>query len=151
MLRLKILNSKDIKRIMELVELQWGAKLKPDYAFLINSKNRIYAVNREVGSIPFEQLRINSMGLYFGELLDETIRLSIEGSQIIGPHATKNVVDISDDEMARWLRGEDLGRDSGSNGFVIIRHGDDFLGTGRHSNGVIKNFVPKTRRIKSSD
>jgi len=41
MRQLKILNSKEIKEILKLIEAQWGAKLKLDYAFLKNPKNQI--------------------------------------------------------------------------------------------------------------
>ena len=35
---LKILNSKEIKEIYKLIEIQWGAKLKLDHGFLKNQK-----------------------------------------------------------------------------------------------------------------
>ena len=152
MLSLKILNSKDAKKILKIISEHWGAEIDKDYAFLINSKNNVYIINKEVGEFPLETMRINSMGLYFGELGEDCLRLSIDGSQIVGPHAKKNVVEASKEEMASWLRGNDLDKEfSGSNGFVILKHGKDYIGCGRYSNGTIKNFVPKTRRIKSAD
>ena len=152
MLSLKILNSKEIKGILSIIDYQWGCRKKLGYAFLMNGKGRIFVVSMDVGLVDFEKLRINSMGLYFGEIKGDDLRLSIEGSQIIGPLASKNLVDIDGREMSSWLRGNDLEKDCpGCSGFVIIRNDSDFLGCGRYSNGIIKNFVPKTRRISSSD
>src|SRR3989344_2747348 len=132
MLNLKILNSKEVKEIMKSVEGQWGAKLKLDYGFLENTKNRIFIVNRQISEIDISKLRINNIGMYFCEEDKVGIRLSIEGSQIIGPHATKNLIEVSDMEAKLWFKGEDLAcEDKNLSGFVIIKSKKDFLGTGK--------------------
>lgn len=151
MLSLKILNSKQAKEIASIISGHWGAWLSRDYAFLLNSKNKISIVSRDIGAVNLDMLRVNSVGLYFGELFDGELRLSIEGSQIIGPLAAKNIVEITGDEMGSWLRGDDLQKIcEDCSGFVILKSKGDFLGCGRYSRGIIKNFVPKTRRIRNS-
>ncbi|MBI4140217.1 hypothetical protein HY485_00100, partial [Candidatus Woesearchaeota archaeon] len=100
-----------------------------------------------VDQIDFSKLRINSIGLYFAEFRNNELRLSIEGSQIIGPKATKNVVELNNDELKQWLRGEDLEKECDENGFVIIKHGNDYLGCGKIKEGKVLNFVPKARRL----
>ena len=45
--QLKILNSKEIKEILKLIEKQWGAKLKLEYAFLKNPKNRVFIIDKD--------------------------------------------------------------------------------------------------------
>ena len=87
--------------------------------------------------------------MYLGELRNGELRLSIEGSQIIGKGSDKNIADIEDTRA--WLRGEDLELVGDYSGFVIIRHNKDFLGCGRYKEGKILNFVPKARRLKCSD
>ena len=150
MTELKILNSKEIKEIMRLIEEQWGAKLKLDYGFLQNSKNRVFIINREISEVGLARLKINSIGMYFCEVDDKGIRMSIEGSQLIGKHATKNIVEISDEDSKHWLKGEDLQIDNDNlSGFVIIRNRNDFLGTGKFSKGKILNYVSKSRRISA--
>ena len=94
MKNLKILNKKEIKKIMQLIEKQWNAKLKLGYAFLKTEKGKIYIVNEDISKLDLSKLRINSIGLYFGELRGDELRLSIEGSQIIGKNASKNVIVI---------------------------------------------------------
>jgi len=49
--QLKILNSKEIKEILKLIEDQWNAKLKLNHAFLKNNKNRIFIVNKDISKI----------------------------------------------------------------------------------------------------
>ena len=147
---LKFLNSKETKEILKLIEEQWGAKLKLDYTFAKNNKNRGFIINKDISKIDFSKLRINSIGMYFCDLENE-IRLSIEGSQIIGPKATKNVVEINGEQVKQWLKGEDLEIEDKSNcsGFVIIKHENDFLGTGKYKENKILNYVGKSRRINS--
>ena len=145
---LKILNNKEIKEIYELIGKQWGAKIKLDYGFLKNSKNRIFVINKDISRIDMPKLRLNSVGMYFCEIDAKGIRLSIEGSQIIGPKAAKNVVELNEEETRKWFKGEDLEKEcKDCNGFIILKHKNDFLGTGKYSNGRILNYVGKTRRI----
>lgn len=145
---LKILNSKEIKEVYGMIESQWGAKIKLDCGFLKNNKNRVFVVSRDISKVDLSKLRLNSVGMYFCEIDDKGIRLSIEGAQIVGNKAAKNVVELNEEETKKWFKGEDLEKECRDcNGFVILKHNKDFLGTGKYSNGRILNYVGKTRRI----
>ncbi len=146
---LKILNKKEIKNILNIIKKQWDCDVELDYVFLINEKNKIYIVNKEISRIGFDKLRINSIGLYLGTLYDNEIRLSIEGSQLIGKKAKKNVIELDKKETKEWMKGIDLAKKTKEKGFVIIKHKDDFLGCGKAVNDKILNYVPKARRINS--
>ncbi len=148
---LKILNNKEIKEIYKLIEKHWGAKVKLDYGFLKNNKNRVFVISKDISKIDISKLRLNSVGMYFCEIDSKGIRLSIEGSQIIGPKATKNVVELNEEETKKWFKGEDLEKEcKDCNGFIILKRKDDFLGNGKYANGKILNYVAKTRRISAS-
>ncbi len=149
MSQLKILNSKEIKEILKLIESQWGAKLKPDYAFLQNPKNRVFIVNKDISKIDFSKLRTNSIGIYFCEVDRVGIRLSIEGSQIVGPKAAKNIAEINEEQAKAWLKGEGLEIKGNYSDFVIIKYNNDFLGTGKYKTGKVLNYVNKSRRINA--
>lgn len=144
---LKILNNREIKEIYKMIDKQWNAKVKLDYGFLKNSKNRIFIISKDISKIDLSKLRLNSVGMYFCETYSKGIRLSIEGSQIVGPLSKKNVVEIDEEETKKWLMGEDLEVKGDYSGFLIVKSKDDFLGTGKYSNGKILNYVAKTRRI----
>jgi len=145
---LKILNNKEIKQILKLIEQQWGAKLKLDYGFLQNNKNRVFIISKDIAKIDTSKLRLNSAGMYFCEIDKKGIRLSIEGSQLMGSNTTKNVVELDEDETKKWFRGEDLEKEcKDCKGFVILKHNNDFLGTGKYANGKILNYVSKARRV----
>ena len=146
---LKILNNKEIKEIYKLIKEQWGADIKLDYGFLRNNKNRIFVVSKDISRIDISGLRLNSAGMYFCEIDGKGIRLSIEGSQIVGQKATKNIAELNDEETKKWFRGENIEREGKDcKGFVILKHKKDFLGTGKYANGKILNYVGKSRRIK---
>ena len=145
---LKILNGREIKETLELIEKQWGAKVKIDYGFLKNSKGRIFIISKDISKIDISKLRLNSVGMYFCEIDSKGIRLSIEGSQIIGPKATKNIVELDEEETRKWFKGEDLEKEcKDCSGFVILKYNKDLLGTGKYSNRRILNYVGKSRRI----
>ena len=145
---LKVLNNKEIKEVLKLIEGQWGAKVKLDYGFLRNNKGRVFVVSKDIAKINTSKLRLNSAGMYFCEIDSKGIRLSIEGSQIIGANASKNVVELNEGEARKWFKGEDLEKNCEKcSGFLIIKHKNDFLGTGKYANGKIMNYVGKTRRV----
>lgn len=142
----KILVSKEIKHVHELLKDQWGFEGKLDYAFLRNSQDNVYIVSKDVAKIDWTKLRITGVGSYFGELKNG-LRLSIEGSQLIGPGAQKNVVDINAEETMLWLKGHDIKMFDTVKGYVLVRSGKDFLGTGTIKDNMLLNFVPKIRRL----
>jgi NOL1/NOP2/fmu family ribosome biogenesis protein len=151
MQNLKALNSKEIKKIYENLNDTFGFSKELDYAFLLNNRNRIFLINREISAIDTTKLRINSIGLYFAELPHDEVRLSIEGAQLIGKDCTKNVVELNEKEARDWLKGFDLFKETKEKSFVILKHKDDFLGCGKATGEKILNFVPKNRRLKVSD
>ncbi|MAG52464.1 MAG: hypothetical protein CMH62_00705 [Nanoarchaeota archaeon] len=144
---LKVLNKKRIKEIILKIEEQYNIKdLKLNYVFFQNTKGKVFIVSNEFKGLNFEDLNINSLGLYFANIKDENVRLSIEGSQLIGDKVKKNVVKINDEELRDWLLGDDL-IDKEGEGYVLIKNKDDFYGSGRISGNKLLNFVPKEKRI----
>ena len=148
MRNLKILSKKEIKSIFGKIKEQWGAELEFDSVFLMSPKNKIFIVNRNISCVKLDELRINNIGLYFGELRNNELRLSIEGARIVDRNATKNFVDLSKAQVKQWFRGEDIKAEQRASGFIILKHEGDVLGCGRFINGKILNFVPKARRVE---
>jgi len=144
---LRILNSNEIKKINGMIKEQFGCEIpKSDYAFLQNTKEKIYIVSRDVERIGFEKLRIDSMGLYLGTIQPDGFRPSVEGAQIIGKIASKNVVELTQQQKHDWLQGKDLDVEE-DNRIVLVKHKEDFLGSGKIKNNVLINSVPKSRRL----
>tara|TARA_Y100000310_G_scaffold345838_1_gene470964 strand:- start:12397 stop:12834 length:438 start_codon:yes stop_codon:yes gene_type:complete len=144
-MKLTILNTRELKPMYSLLKSQFGFDEKMEYAFLKTEKDKIYAVNKEVFELDLKKLNVSSLGIYFGELRNDELRLSIEGSQIIGPKATKGVVIVKDHK--EWLQGHDIEYTGKEKGFVIIKSGSDYMGCGKVNNGNVLNFVGKVRRL----
>ncbi len=147
----EVMNSKSIKEITKLLQQQWGYGDKLECGFL-QKENDIFLITKDVDRIGLNSLNVNSLGLYFAELRHEQLRLSIEGSQIVGKKATKNVVELDDNQLKQWLAGEEIELTESScenNSYVIIKHGSDFFSCGRIKDGKLLNFVPKSRRLLS--
>ena len=155
---MQVLNKKEQKEIISLIHNLWGVDFKEvtgfggvihdDLAMFLSQKERIYLANRSVEQAPLKDIRINSIGCYFGEYKGGDLRLSIEGAQLIGPHATKNWIELNSKETEQWMKGETIIKETELAGFVLIKHAKDWLGCGKATaDGRILNFVPKTRRV----
>ena len=147
-MNLQFLNSKQIKHLKSLLESQFGFSDDLDYVIVKTNKNKLYLANKSINEIDLTKLRINSMGVYFGELLETNeLRLSIEGSQIIGRKANKNIYELNDEQIKDWFKGIDLEIEDERNAFVIIKYNEDFCGCGKIKNKKLLNYVGKVRRV----
>ncbi|MDP2750559.1 MAG: hypothetical protein Q8O89_07035 [Nanoarchaeota archaeon] len=147
MQNLKPMNSKEKKQVFEMLKSQYGFDEKLDYVFFFNEKEqKLFIANPEISQQALESFNLNSVGLYFGQFYKEHLRLSIEGSQIVGPKANKNILILDEHQKLEWLKGTDLDI-SEEEGFYLIKSGNDFLGTGKISGSKLFNFVPKARRV----
>ena len=144
-----ILNSKERKQLFGRLETQWGIAV-PDamreQAWL-KSGERYYLAGRSLEQLP--GLRLERLRIYTLSEHDGALRLSVEGSQLLGPYAKKNVVELSPELAHRWLKGESLEIQAEAAGFVFVRSGKDYLGCGRYAGGKLPNFVPKERRLSA--
>jgi len=150
-MKAKVLNKKEVKRIVNSLDEQYSVSgLKLDYVFVLGSEDKIYLIDKKFAELGLSDLRVNSLGLYFGKLENGKVRLSIEGSQIVGPFAGRGVVVLSRSQIAGWVRGNNVYIDADCDGFVLVKHGDDFFGSSKCSKGTLFNYVPKNRRIRAS-
>lgn len=135
--------------ILGKLKEQFGFSGALPYVLLMSPKEKLYLVNRDIERIELSKLRIDAMGVYFGEYGKGMLRLSIEGAQLVGKHCTKNVVEISERETKQWLMGKDVEKDLLLSGFVILKCQEDFLGCGKYAekDKKILNYIPKSRRI----
>lgn len=141
---MQILNKKQIKRLLNTLKSQFGASPDLDYIFLKSPKDKIFIVSKDLAKLKINFKKLNSIGLYFAKIERDGIRLSIEGSQIIGKKADKNILELKD--PTSWLQGKDISNKN-LKGYILIKHKNDFLGTGKAVDNKIMNFVPKIRRI----
>lgn len=148
---LKILNTKEKAEIEKKLKENFGIekingmiiKMGEEKLFFFSgdfNENDI----RKIGEIAF----IERIGIYFAKIIQNDIKLSIEGAQILKSQIKKNIIEISKEQAEQWMQGKDLDISTGKKEFVILKHKDDFLGSGKASESKIGNFIPKSRRLK---
>ncbi len=143
-----LLSKKEIKKTIKQIQKQFGIKkLDLDYLFFKNNDNKFFIISKKLSDIDQLKFRINNLGLYIAKIEPFGIRLTVEGSQLIGSKATKNVLET--DNYKEWMEGNDLIIDKKFKGFVIIKNNKDYFGSGFYKNNKILNFIPKSRRIRS--
>jgi len=158
---MKRLNSKEKKVLLQRLQAQYGYEEEFPYDVLLNeNKMKYYLIKPEVLDFPIENYRIETIGLYFGQLMpEEVVRFTVDGSQIIGPYATKQVYELTDEQFHEWIRGRDLEVETDLESWIIIKHGEDYVGSGKivhkseagEEKTLIHNYVPKTRYVRSED
>lgn len=147
MTNLKIYNSKDKKNLLQALQQQFGIKKLPKLVYLENNKQKIYVVNRDIEYFPLKNYRIDRLGLYIGKWFSDGFRPSLDGSMLLGPLASKNVIDLTLEEKHEWLKGFTL-RFNLPDGFYFLRWQKDYLSSGKLKNKKIQNSISKERRLK---
>ncbi len=145
-MRGKFLNAKEKKEFLAECEGQFGCSPSRDLVYFQTNQEDVFIITRDIERVDTGKLRVNSMGLYIAEW-HNGVRLGIEGSELLGSCATKSVVELNDQEVIAWVKGEDVYRDDVKRGIMIIKHGEDFLGCARATEGRLINHFPKARRI----
>lgn len=134
-----------------MITNQFGVEELPDKVYFNqNEQEKVSIINREAFDYNFDDVKVNALGLYFGTFMVDGFRLSMEGSQLIGPLATKNILEINVDERDQWLIGNDFScnDETFDKQFVILKHNNDYMGTAKIKNGIVKNYISKSRKMK---
>lgn len=146
-----ILNSKEKKHLRQQLEEQYGiTKLFADkILFCINKKEKLYICNAEIFEQEQDKLRVNAFGLYVGTFMTDGFRLSLEGVQLLGPQATKNVLELDIDKRDSWIRGEEIYLDTKEldGNYVLVKWNTDFIGCGKVKDGLLLNYLSKSRKL----
>jgi len=145
---MKFLNSKELKPIIGFIKNHYGITSKLDGLYHTNSKGKVYYSKRSVEPALIDELRIKALGIYIGQWKNDEFRFSVEGSQIFGPLCTRNICIISDENVKAWFRGEDIACEPTLHGFVVVKNGDDYLACGKAFDGLLRNFLSKSRYVK---
>ena len=137
--------------VWQLLRQQFGIPKLLGYRFLKSGRKRIRLISEEafklLSSLPYT----GTTGLYVGEYSPNAFRLSMDGAQLLGPHATKQIVHLTDNQARAWLQGELINYEDEQRGYVIVVHNTTIIGCGSLSRGKLRSFVPKIRRPQHSD
>lgn len=93
-------------------------------------------------------LDIEWTGLHIGTIIGGVFQPTIEGAQLLGPSAGKNVVSVSREEAEKLMSGEEIGVETSDEGVVLLEVEGLFFGAGKSEKGKIKQFITKSRILK---
>ncbi len=143
-----ILNTRDLKQLKKTLHEQFGFEGELNYAFILAENNKLYLISKELARVDYQKLRVDKWGLYFGEQRSDGIRLSPEGAQLLGKKITKNVVDLTKEEVQTYFLGEDLDKECAVEGnpYVILKYKSDVVGCAKYKEKRILNYHPKAHR-----
>lgn len=168
MTSLKILNNSETKKILDPLKEQFEIKEIPG-KLVTRGVDRIFLFTGKISDKELLELEknipIERAGVYFAKWENEQIRLSIEGTQILGKQIKKNIFELeSEEQVETWMSGQELQfadfkdnslRVGGGGlvgekirGIVVIKYKEHLLGCGKASENKITNFIPKNRRLK---
>lgn len=80
-------------------------------------------------------------------IANEDLTLTIEGAQLLHPHITKNIVEVSHDDFTKYFSGEDIEL-KGLEGPVVLGVGGLKFAPALGDGECLKNILPKSRLIK---
>jgi len=102
----------------------------------------------------FKTKVVRRRGLRFARVFKKGYKLTTSAIQVFGKYATKNVVNLTQKEkVVDYLKGLNLKLDEeerggAKDGQVIVKSGNDIIGSGLLKGNVLKNQIPKGRRLK---
>lgn len=151
---LKILSPREKVEIVEKLKKQFGIK-DVEGIFVQRGTERLFLFQGNFTQKQIQQLErtipIERVGVYFGKLQNNELRLSIEGAQILQNQITKNIFELNNEQAEMWMHGNELNIKTDLRGFVIMKYKDNFLGCGKASAEKITNFIPKNRRLRGKN
>jgi NOL1/NOP2/fmu family ribosome biogenesis protein len=143
---LTVMNAKDRKELQGAVNDQFGVHALPDKEYVISNKEKVYMVSPELRATKWESLRIDRVGVYIGKWYADGFRPSVEGANMLGPRASKNIVELGRQGLMGWFKGRDVETIHDETKFVLVKHGEDWLGAAKMQEGTLLNGVSKARK-----
>ena len=149
---IKILNSKEHKEIEAKLHEQFGIS-KIDGRVLMLGEEKLFLFTGSLEDTKIREIEglapVEKIGLYFAKLINDDLKLTIEGTQLLKEQITKGIFEINESQAEEWMMGRELNIKSGLRGFIVIKCNEDYLGCGKASQEKITNFIPKSRRLKA--
>ena len=101
-------------------------------------------------------LSVEGIGLYFAKDTLEGMRLSVDALHFLKEQIKGHIIELNEAQEKEWFLGKNIVLNEEQKeklkdvkGFVAVKAGEDFIGTGRKSGDAINNFLPKERRRRS--
>jgi NOL1/NOP2/fmu family ribosome biogenesis protein len=117
-----------------------------DFEFYMASKGRVFLGPKGIPG----RLKPVSVGILVARM-SGSVKPSTNLLQLFGRHASRSIVSLPKEQALRYLRGEDLKLTDGgaTEGYILLKYLDFPLGCGMLKKGIVKNMLPKAKRIEA--
>ncbi len=148
-MQVKKINPREIE---ELIKENYDSDFSLDsFNVFIRKDQKVFLASK---GLPMPLIEKSDYLLHFGTIKrNRKIQLSVEGSQLVGKTAKKNIAILDEENISKFVEGlpakpEKL-IDCSVGNFVLVKHGKDFFGSGVLREGYIEGYIPKERRKKA--
>lgn len=108
---IKILNQIERKQIEDKLKEQFGIKEIPG-KIVMRGAERLFFFTGEIDEIEIRKIEevapIEKIGVYFAKIINDDIKLTIEGTQILKEQINKGIFEINDERAEEWMMGREL-------------------------------------------
>ncbi len=152
--KVEFLDKAKKKKVLNKLEEDYGIN-KLNYLLIRSGKEniRIFSGNlsKDELNLLAKNVNLELIGTKLCTITEEGIRLNFDLINLpeIKSQISKNIIDLNEDEAKKWMRGEDLKIDTKTKEkFLVVKKAEDLLGIGKVYREILKNYIPKERRIK---
>ncbi|MBI4095232.1 MAG: hypothetical protein HY438_00050 [DPANN group archaeon] len=150
-MKIELLKSEQRERVLsELIERFGFDKKVFDSFEFYRTKDNVYACSKGAIELAKGIAGVQDLGFAFARF-GVNLKITTNIVQLIGRFAKKNFIVLNSREARQFIAGEDVafeeGQTNATNGFVIVRLGDDNLGVGFLRDKNMKNLLPGAKQL----
>jgi len=113
----------------------------------LETQETIFVGTREV--MEFDAVRPMRRGIRLAKMYPYSLKPTTFGMQVLGVQATRNVIEVNDEQAKRLVNGESLKVEAdATNGFVLLRWRGFVAGVGFYKRPVLKSQIPRFRPVE---
>ena len=144
------LRKREIDQVKELLLGNYGFSMPNSWKLYYLGKSKVWVLKEEFFDLPLERFNVETMGFYLCHFEHDIFRLSIQGAQIVGKKASKNILDISLKEAWELIRGFDIDKETGLEAtYIILKSPVGIIGVGKNHKTKVLCQIKKNRRIRN--
>ncbi len=97
----------------------------------------------------FDAVRPMRRGIRLARIYPYSVKPTTFGMQVLGGQATKNVVELDDEQAKLLINGGSINIEAGAdNGFVLLKWRGFVIGVGFYKRPVLKSQIPRFRPVE---
>jgi len=118
-----------------------------DRLTVIEDQETVFVGTSEV--MEFDAVRPMRRGIRLARVFPYSLKPTTFGVQVLGRGATRNVVDLTDEQAKLLINGSSLTIEAEvENGFVLLRWRGYVVGVGFYKRPVLKSQIPRFRPVE---